>query len=484
MAQNVNAPIEQYHNAKQWEIALFSLNNSASNLYLFAFGFLTYYATGVVGFATLTVASLLGAARLFDGLIDPMIGVIMDHVDTKWGRFRPIMLIANIGLALSFALLFSTHLFDGGMKFAIYFIALIFHKIVYSFQQTVTKAAQPVLTNNPKQRPLFSIYDTIFSSIGIFSIGQMIVANWLAPRHGGEFNAAFFGEFITGLVILSFVLTILAMIGIARKVNKEYFGLGENSVETKSVKDYWSVVKGNRPLQILALTSALVKFLSTAIGDQVFLVLIFGIVLGNYGISGTLGLIQIIPNLLLVAAFSILASRTSLKNAYMASLALLILSIATMGAILYTSPDTTQIFANGGLAMYAFSAGYIGFKVVAGYPTSIVLTMGADISDYETAKSGRFVSDLIGTVFSLTASISTSLAPIMIGWLMIGIGFKDAYPGPDEPLSDGLFSAATTLLVILPIVISIIAMFLMTRYPLNKEKMAEIQLKIAERKNA
>lgn len=439
MAQNVNAPIEQYHNAKQWEIALFSLNNSASNLYLFAFGFLTYYATGVVGFATLTVASLLGAARLFDGLIDPMIGVIMDHVDTKWGRFRPIMLIANIGLALSFALLFSTHLFDGGMKFAIYFIALIFHKIVYSFQQTVTKAAQPVLTNNPKQRPLFSTYDTIFSSIGIFSIGQMIVANWLAPRHGGEFNAAFFGEFITGLVILSFVLTILAMIGIARKVNKEYFGLGENSVETKSVKDYWSVVKGNRPLQILALTSALVKFLSTAIGDQVFLVLIFGIVLGNYGISGTLGLIQIIPNLLLVAAFSILASRTSLKNAYMASLALLILSVATMGA---------------------------------------------DISDYETAKSGRFVSDLIGTVFSLTDSISTSLAPIMIGWLMIGIGFKDAYPGPDEPLSDGLFSAATTLLVILPIVISIIAMFLMTRYPLNKEKMAEIQLKIAERKNA
>ena len=134
MAQNVNAPQEQYHNAKQWEIALFSLNNSASNLYLFAFGFLTYYATGVAGFATLTVSSLLGAARLFDGLIDPMIGVIMDHIDTKWGRFRPIMIISNIGLLLSFALLFSTHQFDGSMKYGIYFLALIFHKIVYSFQ--------------------------------------------------------------------------------------------------------------------------------------------------------------------------------------------------------------------------------------------------------------------------------------------------------------------------------------------------------------
>lgn len=482
MAQNVNAPIEQYHNAKQWEIALFSLNNSASNLYLFAFGFLTYYATGVAGFATLTVSSLLGAARLFDGIIDPMIGVIMDHVDTKYGRFRPIMLISNIGLILSFALLFSTHMFDGGMKFFVYFIALIFHKIVYSFQQTVTKAAQPVLTNNPKQRPLFSVYDTIFSSIGIFSIGQIIVANWLAPRHGGEFNLAFFTEFITGICIISLILTILAMIGISRKDTKEYFGLGEATVETKSLKDYWSVIKGNGPLQILALTSALVKFLTTLIGDQVFVVILFGIILGNYGLSGTLGLLQIIPNLVIVALFTTIASRTSLKNAYITSLLTLLVSIGLMGIVLFTSPDTTQIFSNGGLAMVIFTIGYLGFKVAGTYPSSVVLTMAADISDYETARSGRFVSGLIGTVFSLTDSISTSLAPIIIGWIMIGIGFTDVYPGPDQPLSPELFNAGVLLAVIIPAIIVVISLFLISRYPLNKAKMEEVQAQIAARK--
>lgn len=482
MAQNVNAPQEQYHNAKQWEIALFSLNNSASNLYLFAFGFLTYYATGVAGFATLTVSSLLGAARLFDGLIDPMIGVIMDHIDTKWGRFRPIMIISNIGLLLSFALLFSTHQFDGSMKYGIYFLALIFHKIVYSFQQTVTKAAQPVLTNNPKQRPLFSVYDTIFSSIGIFSVGQMVVANWLSPRHGGEFNLAFFTEFIIGICVISFVLTILAMIGISRKDNQAFFGLGESTVETKSIKDYWSVIKGNGPLQILALTSALVKFLTTLIGDQVFVVLIFGIILGNYGISGTLGLIQIIPNLLIVAAFTTVASRTSLKNAYILSLITMLTSVALMGVILFTAADTREIFANGGLAMILFSIGYIGFKIAGTYPTSVVLTMAADISDYETARSGRFVSGLIGTVFSLTDSISTSLAPIVIGWLMIGIGYTDAYPGPDEALSPALFTAGTTLLIIVPAILGSIALFLISRYPLNKQKMIDVQAQISARK--
>lgn len=82
MAQNET--LGQYHRAKQWEIALFSLNNSATNIYLFAFGFLTYYATGIAGLSILTVSSLLGAARLFDGLIDPTIGVVIDRFNTKW----------------------------------------------------------------------------------------------------------------------------------------------------------------------------------------------------------------------------------------------------------------------------------------------------------------------------------------------------------------------------------------------------------------
>lgn len=111
MSENTNQQIgeEKYHRAKQWEIALFSLNNSSSNLYLFAFGFLTYYATGIAGFSTLVVSQLLGAIRLFDGIIDPGVGIIMDKIDTRWGRFRPIILVSNIGLILSFLLLFNTH---------------------------------------------------------------------------------------------------------------------------------------------------------------------------------------------------------------------------------------------------------------------------------------------------------------------------------------------------------------------------------------
>lgn len=476
-----NLQENKYHQAKQWEIAFFSLNNSATNLYLFAFGFLTYYATGIAGFATLLVGNLLGAARLFDGIIDPTIGIIMDKFNTRWGKFRPLMLFSNIGLILSFILLFSTHYFSGVLQVAVFLIALVFHKIVYSVQQTVTKAAQPALTNDPSQRPLFSIYDTVFSSIGVFAMGQVIVSNFLAPRHGGEFNQAFFTEFLLGVMIISAVLTTLAIIGIRRKDRTEYFGLGESTVATKSLQDYWSVIKGNTPLITLALCGGLMKFIAQLLSDQAFLVILFGIVLGNYGLSGQLSLWQIIPNLLIVILFTRLATRKDLKASYTVSIVIAMLSTLTMLLILWTSGDTTQIFTNGGFIAILFGVAYVAMKVTATYPSSIVLTMSADISDFETSRSGRFVSGLIGTVFSLTDSIASSLAPIFIGFVVAGIGYKNAYPDASEPLTGNILNGVLILLGI-PLVLYFLVFVLIRKYPLNREAMEKVQIAIAEKK--
>ncbi len=475
----------QYHQAKQWEIALFSLNNSASNLYLLAFGFLAYYATGPVGLTTVIIGNVLGGTRLFDGLIDPAIGIIMDKVDTKWGRFRPIMLFSNLALILSFLILFNTHQFEGVMKIVMLAIALIFHKIAYSFQQTVTKAAQPALTNNPKQRPLFSVYDTIFSSMGVFALGQYVISNVLAPRHGNEFSLPFYRELLFLVCGISLVLTVLAMIGIARKDNTKYFGLGENTVETKSISDYLSVIKGNKPLQSLAIAGGIMKFMASLIGDQAFLVILFGIILGNYALSGQISLIQIIFNLLLVVVLTRIATKADLKTSYTASVVASAASIAVMGIILFTAESPLAIFSEGiftGVQSILFTLAYIGMRIFSSYPTSIVLTMAADITDYETARSGRFVSGLIGTVFSLTDSIASALSPIIIGLIIAAAGYTNAYPDASEPLNSNLFNAGMVIAIVLPLILLAIAFVLIRIYPLDRTAMEDIQKTIAERR--
>lgn len=370
------------------------------------------------------------------------------------------------------------------MKYVVYIFALFFHKIVYSFQQTVTKAAQAVLTNDPKQRPLFSIYDTIFSSIATMTGMQILVSNVLVPKHGGEFNLSFFREFLTIIMSISFVLAILAMIGIARKDNPKYFGVGEDGTATSSLSDYWTVIKGNTPLISLAGAGMMMKFLMTLIGDQAFLVIIFGVILGNYGLSGQVSAMQIIPNLIIIFIMTRLAQNQGLKRSYTVSTILTLVSVVAVGFILWLSPDTTQIFGDGnwGLAGWLFMIFYMGLRIFGAYPTSIILTMSADISDYETARSGRFVSGFIGTIFSLTDSLSSSLPPIMIGFLLASIGFTQAYPEPNEPLTPELFNLGMLLLVVIPVILLIITLFCIYKYPLTSEAMEDVQERIAERR--
>jgi len=473
----------RYHRAKLWEIAFFSLNNSATNIYLFAFSFVTYYSTGLVGLAVLAVSSIMGGIRIFDGAIDPAIGVMIDKLETKFGKYRPVMLIGNIVLIFSFILLFNTHQFNGSLKFMLFLVALIIHKIGYSFQASCTKAAQTVLTNDPEQRPLFSVFDTVFSGIGIFTLGQIVISQFLAPRHGGNFDQAFFTELIAGVIGISAVLTILAIIGIARKDRKEYFGLGEQTVETKGIKDYWAVLKGNRPLQSLAISAALMKFVSTLISDAVIIIMLFAITLGNYGLSGQISAMQVIPNFIIVFLLAKTAGKKGMKFTYSLSSAIALFSFIAFGAVLLTAGNPMEIFTAGGWRPMAVIGLFICIKIFTAFPTSQVLTMAADVSDYETAKSGRYVSGLIGTIFSFIDSLSSSLTPIIVGWIAISIGYNNAYPAATDPFNAELFKGTLIGFVAIPVVLLACVLGMMRFYSLDKETMEKIQVAIDEKKN-
>ncbi len=477
-----------YHRAKPWEIALFSLNNTASNLYLAAFSFLSYYATGIIGFATVTVATILGGARLFDGLIDPAIGLVIDRTNTKWGRFRPIMLLSNLGLVLSFLFLFNTHRFSGPLLYVMYFAALIFHKIVYSFQQTVTKAAQPVLTNDPKQRPLFTIWDTVFTAVFMSGFTSMFVSNYLAPKHNGQFNLAFFYEMITTYMILSFILTVLAIIGIKRKDNEQYFGTGETQKEEKvGLREYWALIRHNRPLGILAFAAALQKMASMFTSDSVVITILFGIVFGNYALSGQMSVLLIIPNIIAVFALSKFAGQKGLKSAYVNSNRLALLIVIALGILLNTVKDTQAAFAGGMWSSVAGSALiilYMALRIFIGVPVSFSITMIADISDYETVNTGKFISGMIGTIFSFLDSISTSFVPILIGFILAAVGFGDAYPNLQTPLSSNIMTAATIFVVGIPAVVLVIVLIMMRFYKLDKKTMEEVSRQLNEKRQA
>ena len=160
MSQEPNTTLNR---AKPYQLVLFPLNNGATNVYYVLI--LTYIATfgnTVLGIATVFASFMVTGMRVFDAVTDPIIGALMDKTNGKFGKFRPFMVIGSIIMAVSVICLYVFTPFVPAsmmwLRYALFIGLYAVWVIGYTFQTSVTRAAQAVLTNDPKQRPLFTIF--------------------------------------------------------------------------------------------------------------------------------------------------------------------------------------------------------------------------------------------------------------------------------------------------------------------------------------
>ena len=114
-----------------------------------------------------------------------------------------------------------------------------------------------------------------------------------------------------------------------------------------------------------------------------------------------------------------------------------------------------------------------------GLAGTMVIPMTADCADYEVYRSGRYVPGLMGTLFSAVDKIISSFGAAFVGILCAAIGFTDKLPTVDTPYSNELKFIGLVMFsgfIIFGYICNVIAMKF---YPLNKEKMEEIQMEIA-----
>ncbi len=469
---------QDYHTSKVWKIGLFALNNTATNLYFFVMMFVSYYATGIAGLSVVIISTIVTAMRVFDGFTDPIIGFFLDKTESKFGKFRPFMVLGNLILAGSVLILFHlTHTIPEDFRL-IFFIAIhILYIIGYTFQTAVTKAAQTVLTNHPKQRPIFSIFDATYNTLLIVGL-QIAVASYLVPKYDG-FKMGLFTELTTFTILGSALFTLCAVIGIAEKDRKEFFGLGEQTVQTH-FRDYWPVLKGNRPMQMLVIAASTDKLAATIKQQPVVPVMFFGILLGDYALSGTVSLITVIPTLLISYIGLGIARKAGLKKSFIGGTWLSILTGVGLVALLLNIDPTTISLSNLGGATIIFLVLYsmhLGFIALTG---NMVIPMIADCADYETYKTGRFIPGMLGTVFSFVDKLISSISATIVGVLLALIGFKEVFPQVGDGLTPSLYVMIFVMFFGIPMMGWIASLIAMKFYALDNEKMVEIQHAIAE----
>ncbi len=275
----MSEPNNSLNRAKFYQLALFPMNNGATNVYfVLILSYIATFGNKVLGIAMVFASFMVTGMRVFDAIPDPIIGAVMDKTDGKFGKFRPFMVIGNLVMAVAVILLYVlTPLVPAGMMWLRYTLFILLYAvwvIGYTFQTSVTRSAQPVLTDDPKQRPLFTVFNTIGSLAGMGAmqfLGPIIAGDNIA----GDYNATWFAIMTPIGIAVSVLLTVLAIIGIWEKDQTKYFGLGGKQEQVK-VSEYLTIIKNNKPLQRLMVAGGGCKLALSIATNVTVLCMLYG----------------------------------------------------------------------------------------------------------------------------------------------------------------------------------------------------------------
>ena len=488
--------------AKFYQLALFPMNNGATNVYfVLILSYIATFGNKVLGLAMVFASVMVTGMRVFDAITDPIIGALMDKTNGKFGKFRPFMVIGNVVMAVSVILLYMlTPVIPKNimwLRYAVFILLYAIWVLGYTFQTSVTRSAQPVLTNDPKQRPLFTIFNTIGSLVGM-GVMQFIGPIVAGDGFAGDYNASWFRIMTPIGVTVSVVLTLLAIVGIWEKDNEKYFGIGGKQENVK-IKEYISIIKANKPLQRLMIAGGGCKLALAIATNVTVLCMIYGCMMGNYD---GLYLPMMVLGYVFSAPFFLLTVRTSQKHGqkrslmtyvavalvcYVGVLAILLLwkqgnpalNLTVYEGAPFKSDFKFTINLYTILFILFFGVGYGAYYSTADMPIPMV----ADCADYETYRSGKFIPGIMGTLFSLVDKLVSSLSATVVSVALIFINIHEL-PTKTTPYAAGMNWVVIALFCLVPMVAWVLTLWAMKGYELDGKRVKTIQAVNAARKEA
>jgi len=430
--------------------------------------YFTYFYTDVFLIPASVAATMFLVSRIWDGINDPLMGIIADRTKTRWGHFRPYLLWMCVPFAVVGVLTFTVPDFGLTGKIIWAYATFMLIMMLYTAINIPYTALLGVITPDSNERTTISSVKFLFA----FSAG-IIVSATLLPMvkfFGGENEARGwqFSFIVYGIMAVIFFL--IAFRGTKERVQPP------KSQKSSIKKDLFELVTNTPWLILLAATITFILFVAVrgsvtvhyfkyVIGTQQLSLPFLGN--GSYDFEtltsayNTIGQISAFIGVLLVSWFAKVVGK---KKAF---IIIFIIAIVSTGALYFLSAEQLLLI---------FVLQITGS--MTGGPLSVLIwAMYADTADYGEWKRGRRATGLVFSASTMSQKFGWAFGAFVALNLMSQVGFS-----PNQVQSQSSLNGLIALFSIIPAAFGVLSTIIIFFYPLHDKRVDQIVSELAERR--
>ncbi len=462
VSQNTSDELANKKYLKKRDYIFFSLAQFASSAVTgLVQGYLLFFYTVCVGIAPAAVGTMFLVSKIFDGLNDPIMGVIVDRTRTKWGKMRPYLFGAAIPWGVLTIVMFMPSIYasmGASGKIAFMWVTYLLYSVLGTAVGVPLNGLPAVASPNTDERAKIISISRILGSIGEQS-ALVLLTLFLILTNDNYPNSYMLMALIIGILGPLFMV-------LGAKFVKERL---EPTSRTPNVLEGFKYLFKNKQF-LLLICSNLLTFFRNFVSAMIIYVVSY--IYSN----GSLQIIFSLPGAVASMIGMMLAPklRKLMDSKKLFILATIWHSVAL--ALIFF------IYIIGGKAWWLVAILMFIAMIPVGILNVIPHLMATDTLDYWEDKTGDRCEGITFSLMSLRSKVSSGLKDYTMSYLLVFFGFSQALPFLNDhtPVQSdftklGLFSIYT----IIPAVLNLISIVPILFYKLSGKKMAEIQSRLA-----
>lgn len=416
--------------------------------------FLMTYITEVLIVPDQTLMMLTGvltALRIFDAFNDPVMGVLVDNTRSRFGKFKPGMVIgALVGAACMLLMFFDIGL--TGARYAVVFaLCYLLWDIFYGLNDIAYWSMLPALSTDQTQREKIGSFARICANIGMFAVvvGILPVTNAIAQGTGNLKQA----WFIFALVVVALMLGFQAITWFGVKEKKDYF----KEEEKTSLKEMIGVLFKNDQLLWVAVSMSLFMIgysITTSFGVHYF-----KYIYGDENMYSIFAAVLGVSQLTALGLFNQVRKPFTRRQLYTGATVLVVLGYV----LFFFSPMNMVFIGIAGMLIFVGQA----------FIQMLMLMFLADTIEYGQWKLGKRNESITFSVQPFINKIGGAIANGVLGVTLVLSGVNSAKSAA-EVTAQGAATVKVSMMIIPLIAIILGYVIYMKKFTIDEKRYGEI----------